>query len=375
MVSKGLHNKEFTAGSVIIHEALVSELEVLAEENKSLGFLALDEIERLHGLSKELGFRLEFLGIRPRAYELRNASPREIDAKIRDLAFEQDGTLFTSSHMQARISTAKGISVKLIHPKDESKLQLESFFDDSTMSVHLRENVVPAAKKGRPGNWEFVQLGDKQLTRDEIQEISREILESTGTRSDSFLEIERPGSTIVQMGKYRIVMTRPPFADGWEITAVRPVKHMSIGDYRLSEKLHQRIIEHAEGILIAGSPGMGKSTFAQALAEYYAGMGKIVKTIEAFGTARFEWNFTLEPVESASCLLQCQKCPTRMKCFYLKPITYQIKEVPYVVEEKKNITEYRDVIKTRTVIKKINETQNIYTNRFFGYKQFLYLWY
>src|SRR3989338_483072 len=281
MVSKGLHNKEFTAGSVIIHEALVSELEVLAEENKSLGFLALDEIERLHGLSKELGFRLEFLGIRPRAYELRNASPREIDAKIRDLAFEQDGTLFTSSHMQARISTAKGISVKLIHPKDESKLQLESFFDDSTMSVHLRENVVPAAKKGRPGNWEFVQLGDKQLTRDEIQEISREILESTGTRSDSFLEIERPGSTIVQMGKYSIVMTRPPFADGWEITAVRPVKHMSIGDYRLSEKLHQRIIEHAEGILIAGSPGMGKSTFAQALAEYYAGMGKIVKTIEA----------------------------------------------------------------------------------------------
>jgi len=102
---------------------------------------------------------------------------------------------------------------------------------------------------------------------------------------------------------------------------------------------------------------------------------QIVKTIEAFGTARFEWNFTLEPVESASCLLQCQKCPTRMKCFYLKPITYQIKEVPYVVEEKKNITEYRDVIKTRTVIKKINETQNIYTNRFFGYKQFLYLWY
>ncbi len=102
---------------------------------------------------------------------------------------------------------------------------------------------------------------------------------------------------------------------------------------------------------------------------------QIVKTIEAFGTARFEWNFTLGPTESASCLLQCQKCPTRMKCFYLKPITYQIKEVPYVIEEKKNITEYRDVTKTRTVTKKINETQNVYANRFFGYRQFLYLGY
>ena len=102
---------------------------------------------------------------------------------------------------------------------------------------------------------------------------------------------------------------------------------------------------------------------------------QIAKTIEAFGTARFEWNFTLDSSESASCLLQCQDCPTRMKCFYLQPITYQIKEVPYVVEERKNITEYRDVIKTRTIEKKVNETQNIYTNRFIGYKQFLYLWY
>ncbi|MEM1608099.1 MAG: ATPase, T2SS/T4P/T4SS family, partial [Ignisphaera sp.] len=31
----------------------------------------------------------------------------------------------------------------------------------------------------------------------------------------------------------------------------------------------------------AGAPGMGKTTFAQALAEYYARMGKIVKTIES----------------------------------------------------------------------------------------------
>lgn len=101
----------------------------------------------------------------------------------------------------------------------------------------------------------------------------------------------------------------------------------------------------------------------------------IKKNISAFGTARFEWNFTLENTETASCLLRCGVCPTRMKCFYLEPITYQVKEVPYVVEEKKNVTEYSDIIKTRTVTQKANETRNIYTNRFFGYKQFLYLGY
>ncbi|MBU0536178.1 MAG: Flp pilus assembly complex ATPase component TadA, partial [Nanoarchaeota archaeon] len=37
----------------------------------------------------------------------------------------------------------------------------------------------------------------------------------------------------------------------------------------------------AEGILIAGAPGMGKSTFAQALAVYYSNQNKIVKTVEA----------------------------------------------------------------------------------------------
>ena len=52
-------------------------------------------------------------------------------------------------------------------------------------------------------------------------------------------------------------------------------------DYKLSEKLNERVAKQAEGILIAGAPGMGKTTFAQALAEYYAAQDKIVKTVEA----------------------------------------------------------------------------------------------
>jgi ATPase len=149
------------------------------------------------------------------------------------------------------------------------------------MSVHLRENVLPYAKKGFPGKWEFVPLRKEVLKEDEVQNISREIIEEAKLRRDSFIEIERPGSTIVQLGPYRIVITKPPFSDGWEITAVKPVRRLSIEDYELSEKLMTRVAKQAEGILIAGAPGMGKSTFAQALAEYYSTQDKVVKTVEA----------------------------------------------------------------------------------------------
>jgi energy-coupling factor transporter ATP-binding protein EcfA2 len=35
----------------------------------------------------------------------------------------------------------------------------------------------------------------------------------------------------------------------------------------------------AEGILVSGSPGSGKSTFAAALAEFYGSKGNVVKTL------------------------------------------------------------------------------------------------
>jgi len=157
---------------------------------------------------------------------------------------------------------------------------LAKFFDKDTMSVHLREDVIPSAKKGVPGNWNFVELSKKPLTQEEVKDIAEKIMFETEARNDGFVEIEREGSTIIQMGAYRIVITRPPFADGWEITAVKPIKSLEIEDYKLSEKLNSRI-EKAEGILIAGAPGMGKTTFSQALALFYASKKKIVKTVEA----------------------------------------------------------------------------------------------
>jgi ATPase len=283
LLSDKIKHGHIKSNEIIIHEAVIAELEHQANTNKAIGFLGLDEIKRLKLISVEKGFLLSYKGQRPKAAEIRHASLGEIDSLIRQLAFDEDATLITSDKVQSEVALAKGMKSIYFRQAEKKfrRLKLERFFDETTMSVHLRENVQPHAKKGMPGKWEFKELRKALLKRDEIQDISREIIEDAKLRKDGFIEIERPGSTIVQLGNFRIVITKPPFSDGWEITAVRPVKKLSLDDYKLSEKLTKRIAEQAEGMLIAGAPGMGKSTFAQALAEYYANQNKIVKTVEA----------------------------------------------------------------------------------------------
>tara|TARA_Y100000310_G_scaffold310904_1_gene356669 strand:+ start:239 stop:2041 length:1803 start_codon:yes stop_codon:yes gene_type:complete len=264
--------------SVVVHEATLAELEHQANAGRVTGLFGLEEIEELR---KELKDNLSFAGQRPRSSDIRYAKLGEIDAQIRQLAFEEEATLITADRVQYKVALARGVKAHFIEQKKPPKLELEKFFDATTMSVHLREDTIPVAKKGSPGSWEFAKLGKKTFKRKDVRDIAKQIVEVAEAQTDGFIELERKGSTVVQLGKYRIVITRPPFADGWEITAVKAIKQLTLEEYKLSEKLFERICEQAEGILIAGSPGMGKSTFAAALTLHYAKEGKIVKTIEA----------------------------------------------------------------------------------------------
>lgn len=282
LVSKKIEDGEIKPKLIIIHEAVIAELEHQANQGRETGYIGIDEIKKLREIAKKHGFAVKYVGQRPDEFEIRHAKAGEIDSMIRDLAQRENAVLITADHVQSMVAESKGIKVILIEfEKVPKKLKIEQYFDETTMSVHLREKTFPSAKKGTPGKWEFVKVGEKELTRDEVKDMAKEIVEETGMREDGFVEIQRKGSTIVQLGNLRIVIARPPFADGYEITIVRPVKKLSMADYSLSDKLKKRVEEQAEGVLIAGSPGMGKSTFAQALAEYYAGKNKIVKTVEA----------------------------------------------------------------------------------------------
>lgn len=283
ILSKKLENKELRVKHVMIHEAVLAELEHQANRSRETGYLGLAEISKLRSLSAKHKFKVSYSGKRPDQFAISYAKSGEIDAMIRHLALAEGATLMTGDKVQSIVAQSKGIKVILVEFKaiEKKQLQIEKFFDNQTMSVHIRESLPTYAKKGVPGSWDFVKVNDAALERAAVKEMAGELVEEAGLRKDGFIEVSRKGSTIVQIGNYRTVITKPPFSDAWEITVVRPVKKLEMDDYKLSEKLKLRVAKQAEGILIAGAPGMGKSTFAQALAEYFAAQNKIVKTVEA----------------------------------------------------------------------------------------------
>ncbi len=163
---------------------------------------------------------------------------------------------------------------------EEEIMKLNAFFDDHTMSVHLVENNPPRAKRGSPGDWSLVELSERLLTHDELDILAAAILEVANNDRASFIEIEEEGAAVVQLRNLRIAIAMPPFADKYEISAIRPITKLSMDDYKLSPKLMKRLETRAEGMLVTGSPGSGKSTFSAALAEFYSRKGNVVKTLE-----------------------------------------------------------------------------------------------
>ena len=267
---------------IIIPEFVVDEVENQANKGLEIGFTGIEEIRRLREKASENeGISVEFTGRKPSMEEINLASSGRIDALIRDVAEEIDATLYTGDIVQSKIAEAKGIEVVLIEKEDApEELDIEKYFDDETMSIHLTQDARPKAKRGMPGNFKLENIGDDLMEKEELEDLIHNIMDVAENSEKGLIEMEGDGATVVQYGRYRIAMTRPPFSSAAEITAVRPVAKVGLDDYDLSEKLIQRLDQKAEGILVAGAPGHGKSTFAQALAEHYEDKNQVVKTME-----------------------------------------------------------------------------------------------
>ncbi|MBS3064984.1 MAG: Flp pilus assembly complex ATPase component TadA [DPANN group archaeon] len=278
-----LVNKGDIKGTIIIPNAILAELENQANQNHTEGFLGLEEIKDLRELAAKKKIELIYEGDKPTELYIRGARYGAIDNLIRDIAARNEATLITGDKVQAAVAEAAGISVILIlpSPPSDEKIELEKFFDKHTMSVHIKEDTIPVAKKGLPGNMEVVKLSDKKMHKDEVKKLVEDVIEKTKSTQGAFVEINHPGTTIVQFQDFRIVICKPPFSDGWEITAVRPVAALNIEDYEITEKLMQKLDLTSSGILISGSPGSGKTTFAAALIKHYLKLGRIIKTIES----------------------------------------------------------------------------------------------
>ena len=269
------------AGKILLPVAFISFFEEQARRGSAAGLAGLRELRLVREAVESLQEVVELELV----YELpelsRGLRSQEPDFVAKLLAAEVGATLVTADSVAAESARAMGLNVIYLKPVDNRVRFLEQYFDETTMSVHLKEGVPPRAKRGFPGKWSFVELDSRPLTREELEEAVRQILEIARSSQNSFIEYDSPAVTIVQLNEYRIVITKPPFSDGYEITAVRPVAKLSLEDYKLPKKLIERLEQQAEGILIAGAPGMGKTTFAQALAEYYRRKGRVVKTIES----------------------------------------------------------------------------------------------
>lgn len=267
---------------IIVPYVVLDELQAQASKGREEGYVGLEELKEIRKVCRELEIEVNFLGERPNLEDIRLAGSGRLDALIRDVAREGDAVLVTADHVQALVCEAEGVKTKYIPQKvKRKKLSFKRFFTQDTMSIHLEDRVPPYAKKGEPGKFHLVKIREKPCTEGELKRIIREITTAARKEENAFTEVDEAGATVIQLGEYRIAIAQPPFSDGLEVTIVRPIVKLRLEDYHLSQKMMDRLKERAEGILIAGPPGSGKTTFASSLADFYSNLGNITKTLES----------------------------------------------------------------------------------------------
>tara|TARA_B110000881_G_C18596557_1_gene531817 strand:- start:2099 stop:3460 length:1362 start_codon:yes stop_codon:yes gene_type:complete len=163
---------------------------------------------------------------------------------------------------------------------------LESLLLDETVStIFLKAECKPRVKSGHISSLSLNDLDREPWDKPSLEDLSDDlslIIEQNTSRSDCFVEIQREGCKVMQIGDLRVSCAWPPFSDAWEITVVRPVANLKLSDYQLDQELINRISNHHRGIFVVGKPGSGKTTFAQAIATYLdTDMGFMVKTMES----------------------------------------------------------------------------------------------
>ncbi len=265
---------------IIIPKVVIDELQAQASRGRDIGMEGLEEIKLLRKLGESHKLTLTFTGERPTLEEITLAKKGRIDALIRDVAAREGATLVTADYVQALVGEAEGVAIQHIPNVAPGTLRIEGFFTPDTQSVHLKAGVKPVAKTGKPGQVVLREIRSTPVEEKELKTIVDEIMTKVRRDVNSFIEITSNGASVVQMGNYRIAIARPPFSDGLELTAVRPIAKVGLADYTLHDELTTRMVQGSRGVLIAGPPGSGKSSFCSALAEFLNAKGKIVKTFE-----------------------------------------------------------------------------------------------
>src|SRR5450756_3070617 len=82
-ITKLIDDGELSGATIIIPEAVISELEAQANQGREIGFKGLNELKSLAERKRSGEVDLIYVGRRPTADEIKLASVGEIDAMIR----------------------------------------------------------------------------------------------------------------------------------------------------------------------------------------------------------------------------------------------------------------------------------------------------
>lgn len=266
---------------IIIPRLAIDELQSQACKQRDHGFIGLGELKKIREKCKTRNISIKISGQKPSLSDIKLAKNGRIDALICDIAEGENAILFTSDYIQHLTALASGIQSTFDRSVSSSEFDIENYFDQSTMSVHLIEGVEPLAKKGTPGNFSLEKISGNKLDKQILDEIMNFLFSTKDNKKVSNIEISFDGCYVIMYKNLRIVITFPPVSNKIEITAVRPIKKLTLKDYDMDSNLVDRLSKDAEGILIAGRPGSGKSTFASSIADHYVSNNRLVKTLES----------------------------------------------------------------------------------------------
>tara|TARA_Y100000310_G_C20558946_1_gene752047 strand:- start:672 stop:1187 length:516 start_codon:yes stop_codon:yes gene_type:complete len=119
LIKKGLK------GKIIIPNAVMAELENLANKGREEGFIGLEQVTKLH---KVKGIKIQFQGTRPKELHIKYAKSGEIDALIRTIARKNKATLITADLVQAKSAQAYNIQIIFLRPKIKPQKKKKTFF-------------------------------------------------------------------------------------------------------------------------------------------------------------------------------------------------------------------------------------------------------
>ncbi|MEM3979939.1 MAG: ATPase, partial [Ignisphaera sp.] len=266
-------------GKIVIPKEYLTFFESRALQGSALGLLCLQEISEIVDLARKKE-DLDIMILESGHKEAYINDLGYLDHIAREIAKKLGGKLLTHNSIQRMICNSMDVNVLLLPRSTDKELPFEKYFDNQTLSLHIKEGAPILAKKGKPGSWFLAIIDDRPQPREAVELLVEEIIKRAKA-GEGIIEIEGRGIMLLQLNDYRVIIVTPPIGTGYEVTITRPIVRLKLEDYNLPPKVLKRLEEKAEGILIAGAPGMGKTTFAQALADYYSRKGRIVKTIES----------------------------------------------------------------------------------------------